>query len=706
MAAMYYANGTYTLGDSVYQQLEVNPSFNLASCGHTSGSFSDLSYWANLPTIPTGCQGPAYGAMLTWMATAASLAPGAQRILIYNQVEHIENSLALYLWYEQVNGVATYSKWINPTTINTNVMIGGGGDQTFYLWSYATAVSNVYFNETGLTAGTSWSVTYAGATYSSTGTSITIPGQTAGTYAYSIGYTPEYTVGTASGSVVVAPPANNAITVAFSGYTCTIGTCGAATFAEGGLQSGTSWTVVVATLGSITTNASSSVFTDVLTSGSPYSYTIVPTVGYNTTTPTGGTGTFTVLTTGVTTQVFFTGVLFSTYAVTFASSGLAGGSWSVKLNGYNNTTTNPSITFWEANNTYPFAISTTTALTPIATVGQATINGANQVINVPFSASPQTLTFTAGGLEAGVAWGVTLLANGASGGGFTVPSTTSTVVFNVGNGVWNFSAMPLAGWSTPNETGQVTVSGAATGFTIPYTLVTYAVTIYEVGLPSGDSWTVSATYTFPGTATTNVTSATSAGNTANVNLPNGTATFVVAAPVGWTCSGGSITVAAQIGFGVTVCTGNVTTYAVTFTQSGVPTGSNWNVTVNGVGQQTTGASLVFNLPNGTYTYVVTVPTGYTASPAGGSGVVSGSVSTVSVTVAQTTTPVGPAPAASGLSTLAYELIGLFVVLAVIFLITTLYFASRKPPAATPPASWQSSTTTTESKDETSTPPPS
>jgi hypothetical protein len=143
MAAMYYANGTYTLGDATYQALE-NTSHTQywgASCGHDSGSWSDLVYWANYAStqsgpIPSSCQGPAYGAMLTWMGIAAPLPVGAYRTLIYNEVEHIENQLGFYVWFSQENEVETYGPWINNATINTNVMIGGGGDQTWYLWAY------------------------------------------------------------------------------------------------------------------------------------------------------------------------------------------------------------------------------------------------------------------------------------------------------------------------------------------------------------------------------------------------------------------------------------------------------------------------------------------------------------------------------------------------------------------------------------------
>ncbi|MGI0070676.1 MAG: hypothetical protein ACRECT_01150, partial [Thermoplasmata archaeon] len=92
-------------------------------------------------------------------------------------------------------------------------------------------------------------------------------------------------------------------------------------------------------------------------------------------------------------------------------------------------------------------------------------------------------------------------------------------------------------------------------------------------------------------------------------------------------------------------------------------------------------------------------------PSGGVLTVTGAARSVSITVS-------PTKSSNGLSTLAYELIGLFVALTVIFLITSLYFARRKPPTTAPPQSWQgsgtgtSTTTTGESTEPSTTPPPS
>jgi hypothetical protein len=712
MAAMYYANGTYTLGDSVYQQLEVNPAYNSASCGHTSGSFADLSYWANLGTIPSSCQGPAYAAMLTWMANAASLAPGPTRVLIYNMVEHVENELALYVYFEQANFVGTAAKWINNATINTNVMIGdgagvGAADQTYYSWTYTSAVSTVNFTETGLPSGTPFSVNLAGLNYAgaagASATTISIPGQTNGSYVYSWTYVTGYGVSTANGTLTVVAPTTTTIAATFTAFACSGATCGSVAVSEGGLQSGTTWSAIVQGAGSLSTNTSDPVFTGL----QPATYTVyvVTTVGYNTTLPTNGV-TSAIVTAATTTPIHaqFAGLSFTTYPITFQSSGLGGASWSVAMNGYNNTTTSSSIVFWEVANTYSFTVYTTAAFTPIANVGQTTVAGATTIL-VPFSASPNALTFTEKGLATGVAWGMTVVASGSPmADGFTVPSTGTTAVFNVGAGVWNYSTLPLAGWQTTKGSGQSTVSGA-TGVSVPFTLVTYPVSVYEVGLPAGGAWSVTATFTYPLSSATGTTTASATGAVLTLNLPNGTATYTVTGPVGYSAGGGSVDVQALPNFAVVVFSPTVFAYEVTFSQTGVPTGATWNAAVSDVNSSSTGASITFPLSNGTYTYAITVPSGYVATPTGGVLTVNGKAATVTVQVTATT--VTTTTTNNGLSTLAYELIGLFVALAVVFLITTLYFARKKPPAANPPQSWQStdsSTSTTDSTGDSSNPP--
>lgn len=71
-------------------------------------------------------------------------------------------------------------------------------------------------------------------------------------------------------------------------------------------------------------------------------------------------------------------------------------------------------------------------------------------------------------------------------------------------------------------------------------------------------------------------------------------------------------------------------YTLSFTQSTLPAGSNWSVTIGGVTHSTTGTTVAFSLVNGTYAYAVNPPVGYIATPSSGSTTLLGTASTVSV----------------------------------------------------------------------------
>jgi YVTN family beta-propeller protein len=60
------------------------------------------------------------------------------------------------------------------------------------------------------------------------------------------------------------------------------------------------------------------------------------------------------------------------------------------------------------------------------------------------------------------------------------------------------------------------------------------------------------------------------------------------------------------------------TFPVNFSESGLPSGTSWSVVLGGATESSTGSSLAFNEPNGSYLFTVPTLTGYTASPASGS----------------------------------------------------------------------------------------
>jgi len=138
MVPLYKPDGSYTHADALSEVFEgypnpgPNPTYNNSAC-HT---WTDFGYWSMQSQtpggIPSDCQGSAYGAMARAQAIAASTPDGPARVLLYNMIEHIANALALYTYWGQANVVLTYAPWINGATANSNIVIGGGGDQTWY----------------------------------------------------------------------------------------------------------------------------------------------------------------------------------------------------------------------------------------------------------------------------------------------------------------------------------------------------------------------------------------------------------------------------------------------------------------------------------------------------------------------------------------------------------------------------------------------
>jgi hypothetical protein len=65
------------------------------------------------------------------------------------------------------------------------------------------------------------------------------------------------------------------------------------------------------------------------------------------------------------------------------------------------------------------------------------------------------------------------------------------------------------------------------------------------------------------------------------------------------------------------------TYKMTFTESGLANGTLWDITLNGALESSTTNTIIFMVPNGTYTYIVGSVSGYTVSPTSGNVKVNG-----------------------------------------------------------------------------------
>ena len=105
-------------------------------------------------------------------------------------------------------------------------------------------------------------------------------------------------------------------------------------------------------------------------------------------------------------------------------------------------------------------------------------------------------------------------------------------------------------------------------------------------------------------------------------------------------------------------------YNITFTESGLPSGTSWSVTFNGTTESSTTDTMTFSVPNGTYSYSIGSVSGYTVSPSTGSITVNGKNVSQSITFTSSSTTTKASP--SGISsTDIYAIMGAVLAVAVI-----------------------------------------
>jgi Thermopsin len=299
-------------------------------------------------------------------------------------------------------------------------------------------------------------------------------------------------------------------------------------------------------------------------------------------------------------------VQYSSYTVTFTESGLpVGATWYVNVTGepsLSATGASTSLTLSLGNATYDFTVATNdNNYAPNYYQGSVTVAGAAvSAAPIAFTLVTYPVQFSETGLPAGTSWTATL-------GGNPQSSTSSSITFNVINGSYAYSIASGNSHYAPNVySGSVLISGAGQSVPITFSSVTYAVTFSESGLPSGDTWYVNIT---SGPSL----SATGATTTVGTSLPNGTYSYSVAtndATYAPNYYSGTVTVNGAAASGAAI-TFSVVDYAVTFTETGLPSHTSWSVTLNAATQTSTGTSLVFDEVNGTYGYSLSTALGGT-----------------------------------------------------------------------------------------------
>jgi hypothetical protein len=389
-------------------------------------------------------------------------------------------------------------------------------------------------------------------------------------------------------------------------------------FLESGLPTGTTWYVNLSNGQSFTGTGTAITFDE--TNGT-YSYTIA-TVNSNYALN-ASSGTFTI--NGANLNIAVTFYLVS-YKVTFVESGLPSGtSWHVTLNGITHNSTTVAITFNVSNGSYSYTIETPisgatgTQYVVLQFSGTVTVSGTSKNINAPYI-KQYYLTITSsppdgGRVSPSSGWynsGSSLTTEATANSSFEFVSWTGT-----GNG----------GYSGTSNPASITIDGPVTEGANFIKL--YQITFMEAGLPSGTLWYLNLSDDQSYSSTTNMIT---------LKEPNGSYAYSIAtANKEYAATGGSFVInGVNMEMNVKF---TIVTYTITFTESGLASGTSWSVTLSNVTRTSTNGTIIFSQPNGTYSYVITGIPGYRANAYSGTIYVNGNSVSNAVTWTLVTYPI-------------------------------------------------------------------
>ncbi len=232
---------------------------------------------------------------------------------------------------------------------------------------------------------------------------------------------------------------------------------------------------------------------------------------------------------------------------------------------------------------------------------------------------------TESGLPGGTSWSATL-------GPTTITSTSATIAFaDQANGTYNYSVSFEPGYSVSPSNGTINVSGAAVDQSVVYgsfSAGTATVSFNETGLVSGTDWSV-VVRGFGALSSTAPSIAFALPQSTDYTYQAQLVLDYFPPPAGTVVLG---TLPATVNLTYTPAV--APTYAVTFSETGLPAGASWTVSIGSTPStfslSTTTTNVTFYETNGTYNVTFTLPSGYVGPAPTAEIVVNGAPLTVSV----------------------------------------------------------------------------
>jgi YVTN family beta-propeller protein len=352
-----------------------------------------------------------------------------------------------------------------------------------------------------------------------------------------------------------------------------------------------------------------------------------------------------------------------TYTVTFNETGLpAGVGWYLNVTDQGGLlTTEPDLAFGLPNGTYNYSITTSDKqFQPFPTGGEFTVAGSNLSVSAVFTLVNFSVTFIEAGLPLGTNWSVRL--NGTPG-----VSELVNITFTEPNGTYSYTARTSdSAYAPASYAGSVVVEGAPADVDVAFISTESTISFTESGLPAGTNWTVSIG---------GEQLETSASHILFGEL-NGTYVYTVGVVTGYAASppSGSVDVTGtSVAVPISFVAIQPTTYTVTFQETGLPTDTNWSVTLASRTIFSSNSTISFQQPNGSFVYEVGQVAGYTFRTPDPSVFISGTPVEVTVPFTPISTPHASSPTDS------YEILALAVAVVVVAFAVILILWRRKVP---------------------------
>src|SRR5947208_1042706 len=294
------------------------------------------------------------------------------------------------------------------------------------------------------------------------------------------------------------------------------------------------------------------------------------------------------------------------FLVTFTETGLPSkSSWSVILEGLSNSSATPTITFSQPNGTHSYSVGRVTGYAayyyPSPSPGSVTVNGAPSNVTISFMANTKggtvIATVSVGNYPVGAAYNsgnsYVYVANSVSNSVSLISGTTVVATVPIGYG-----ASPL-GVAYNSGNGYVYVSNYGQNTVSVIDGTTVIATVPVGNLPRGVAYNSGNGYVYVANSLSN-----------NVSVIGGT-TVLATIPVDYALSAlaynsgnGCVYVARYYSGTVSVICAAAQLSLVTFTETGLPSGTSWSVTLGSLSNSSTSPTITFPEPDGLGSYAV------------------------------------------------------------------------------------------------------